>query len=742
VAKTNISTTARQVELFIRQLDSLSTLPEVATAFLTTVAGKKLDRSAIIGIIEADAALTARVFALAYDESVSFTNDKPSVKEAVAKLPVDLVRELILSLRIFHPSNCPSTEADNSLPIKELALHSIAVACAAKDIARIALDPQDRSIAFSAALLHDIGKLAIAELMPKSFEKIAADALELNLSYQAAEQKNLGIDHTIIGKRLAEKWHLPKDLVMAIWLHHSDTEAISGNLTAGKIAQVVALADTIANESGIGFSGNCDNQPATPEILQSLNITSKQVEMIKHNLAKEVQIKSNILGMTNPGGQTAYSQLLRETAQKLAADYKTLATGNRALATATAHMELICEFLLDVKPEMDALEISEIFAAAWKKHYQTGPVCIYTLNDDDQSTLEMVTLDDLNETKTILVNVPAGSEAIPAAIQKKFAVLKASETSKWIFDQLDFEMCKSSTVIVPLLVRQRAVGAIVFEHRSPADPADQIESLCTAATIAAGVIAMTGISDDHSRLAEKFADLLGLLKTTREKLAEAHTLAGVAEMAAGASHELNNPLAVISGRTQLLIDIETDENKKQMLKQIHGRADEVSQIVEELMAFARPTAPNPVTISVEEIIGSAVRQTEEEYNLRKLKLTLESPADSPNINADVAQMATAIKNIISNSLDSYPAGNGPITITIDTPKEEGFVTVRIIDTGCGMNTQTLAKATQPFFSAKPAGRKRGMGLAHARRLLDLNNAELHLQSKPEQGTTVTIKIKL
>jgi signal transduction histidine kinase len=391
---------------------------------------------------------------------------------------------------------------------------------------------------------------------------------------------------------------------------------------------------------------------------------------------------------------------------------------------------------------MDALEISEIFAAAWKKHYQTGPVCIYTFDAEDQSTLEMVTLDDLNETKTILVNVPAGSEAIPAAIQKKFAVLKASETSQWIFDQLDFEMCKSSTVIVPLLVRQRAVGAIVFEHRSPSDPADQIESLCTAATIAAGVIAMTGISDDHSRLAEKFADLLGLLKTTREKLAEAHTLAGVAEMAAGASHELNNPLAVISGRTQLLIDIETDENKKQMLKQIHGRADEVSEIVEELMAFARPTAPNPVTISVEEIIGSAVRQTEEEYNLRKLKLTLESPADSPNINADVAQMATAIKNIISNSLDSYPAGNGLITITIDTPKEEGFVTVRIIDTGCGMNTQTLAKATQPFFSAKPAGRKRGMGLAHARRLLDLNNAELHLQSKPEQGTTVTIKIKL
>lgn len=741
MAKTNISTTARQVELFIRHLDSLSTLPEVATGFLTAVAGNKLDRSAIIEIIKADPALTARVFSLAYDESVFFDSGKPSVKEAIAKLPADLIRELILSQKIFESTGCPSTQADKPLPVKQLAIHSLAVACAAKEIAEIALPLEDRSIAYAAALLHDIGKLAIAELMPKSFDKIAADARDTNMSYQAAEQKHLGIDHTIIGKRLAEKWHLPQEVVMAVWLHHSDTEAISDSMAAGKITQVVALADIIANQSGIGYSGSCNETPVMPDIIESLNMTSEQVETIKRKLAKEVEVKSNLLGLANIGGQAAYSQILRKIAEKLAVEYRTLAGGNRELATATAHMELISEFLLAVKPEMDAIEVAEIFAASWQKHYQTGPVCVFTQDDPNQSILEMVTLDNSSEPKTILVNVPAGIHAIPAAIQKKFDILKASETSKWIFGEIGFDMYESSTMIIPLLVRQRAIGALVFEHRSPSDPKDQIESLCTAATIAAGVIAMTGVSDDQARLAEQFADLLGQLKITREKLAEAKTLAGVAEMAAGASHELNNPLAVISGRTQLLMDIETDENKKQMLKQIHARADEVSQIVEDMMSFAMPTAPNPVNISVEEIIGSAIRQTEQEHNIRKMELTLSSAADMPVVNVDVDQVATAIKKILSNSLDSYAGGNGPIMITIDTPKEEGFVTVRISDSGCGMNAETLTKAVQPFFSAKPAGRKRGMGLAHARRLLELNNAQMHLQSKPEDGTTVTIKIK-
>ena len=110
MAKTNNSTTARQVELIIRQLNSLSTLPEVATTFLTTVAGKKLDKTAITAIIEADPALTAKLFTIAHQESITFDGDKPSVQQAVNKLDPELIREMILSLRMLL--NVGSTQSE------------------------------------------------------------------------------------------------------------------------------------------------------------------------------------------------------------------------------------------------------------------------------------------------------------------------------------------------------------------------------------------------------------------------------------------------------------------------------------------------------------------------------------------------------------------------------------------------------------------------------------------------------
>jgi len=64
--------------------------------------------------------------------------------------------------------------------------------------------------------------------------------------------------------------------------------------------------------------------------------------------------------------------------------------------------------------------------------------------------------------------------------------------------------------------------------------------------------------------------------------------------------------------------------------------------------------------------------------------------------------------------------------------------LQVSDFGCGMDREIVQKATQPFFSAKPAGRKRGMGLAYAQRLIQLNGGSLNITSKPGVGTTVTI----
>ena len=95
-------------------------------------------------------------------------------------------------------------------------------------------------------------------------------------------------------------------------------------------------------------------------------------------------------------------------------------------------------------------------------------------------------------------------------------------------------------------------------------------------------------------------------------------------------------------------------------------------------------------------------------------------------------------NIFCNSVESYEAQIGSIEVTAEGDENGNILKLQISDHGCGMDAETLRKATQPFFSAAPAGRKRGMGLAYAERLIQLNGGRLELASEPGRGTTVTI----
>ena len=125
-------------------------------------------------------------------------------------------------------------------------------------------------------------------------------------------------------------------------------------------------------------------------------------------------------------------------------------------------------------------------------------------------------------------------------------------------------------------------------------------------------------------------------------------------------------------------------------------------------------------------------------NAEQLDIQIDVAEDVKNVFVDSAQIVSAIANVFFNSLESYTSGLGSIKVTAGPDESSDFVKLQISDFGCGMDTQTLQKATQPFFSAKPAGRKRGMGLAHATRLIELNNGSLHIASQPGSGTTVTI----
>jgi putative nucleotidyltransferase with HDIG domain len=735
------SAVARQVELVIRKLDSLSTLPQVAACFLSTLAAERLDRNAIAEIIESDAALTARILSLAHQHGATFTDGKPSIAEAVAKLPEQMIRDAVLSVGVFQAFDANyDPDSKRVLPRKQLALHALATACCAASIAEIALDPGRSQSAFSAGLLHDIGKLAIDEVMPKSFEKIIEEAKAQNASMCRIERKHLSLDHTVVGKRLAEKWQLPAEIVYAIWLHHSDTEAIAADMPAGRLVHIVRLADIIARQCNIGMSGSFDTPDSISPLLDALSLSQEQIDKIRDGLFAEVSRRSEVLGLEAPAAAATYSELISKTAATLAHQNSVLSTTNRKLLADTAQMNFINEFLPGVTSNLSAIDIAAKFAAAWQRHYQTGPLCLYLQTASNEDLLELVTIDKNGGVNTQLINAPKDRPPVPQQLNDKFAIINVGDQADWLFEQIDLDIDLSRAKLTPLPAGGGAIGAIIFEQRLPVDAAESQSLFEPCAAAAATVLNMASAANSQSRLAEQFARLMGKLKDMRDELTAAKLLDGLAEMAAGAAHELNNPLAVISGRAQMLYEAETDADKKKMLNQLQQRTEEISQIVTDLMNFARPSPPQPETTELRKLLDSAVKKTAKAAKIKKMEVEFDSIDEMGEVYVDPEQIITALTNILSNALESYDEGFGTVRISGKCPQTEDFAAFEIADNGCGMDAATVAKAGQPFFSARPAGRKRGMGLAHAQRLTQVNNGSICLISQLSQGTTVTINL--
>jgi len=250
---------------------------------------------------------------------------------------------------------------------------------------------------------------------------------------------------------------------------------------------------------------------------------------------------------------------------------------------------------------------------------------------------------------------------------------------------------------------------------------------------------------------ERFAKIINLIVQEKYSMQERiepteekdeslfdYSITALAELAAGAAHELNNPLAVIAGRAQLLAESEQNQGKKQILQQIQENANEASEIIEDLMSFAEPPPPRPSRTSITQIIEEALQLASRKAKTEKINSEIEIAENVTSLFIDSAQIVSAIANIMCNAIESYGQIGGPVKIGVQLAESEDFVKMSIEDKGCGMSSEILKKATQPFFSAKPAGRKRGMGLAYAARLIQLNKGSLSIASEPGKGTTVSI----
>jgi len=744
------ATASRKVELAIGELGLLSVPPCVAVQYLSKLLQGQFSPASVAEIVECEPALAAGVLSLAQRLAAGPAGQRHAIRLVLDRLDADAVRDLLLKTKVSAGFEIEFSQEQPALPSrKDLILHSLAVACCARRIAEASESGIEPNLAYSAGLLHDLGKLALQDIMPKSLAAITKEAEATKAGLHTVEQKHLGTSHALLGKQLAQRWRLPEPIKLAIWLHHSDAAAFARTVPEAALAALVKAADSIAKQANIGLSGSFDEPESLQSLAESLGVRADILQQIRDELPQDVKRKSACLGLETPQATAKYCDLIQTIAAQLSERHTKVSSEGRSLQTASGYLGFAREFLQGVCPNVAAVDIAEDFAKRWQRFFQTGAVCLYLTAGSHDGVVDAAIVEALGHSHKTVVRPPKDDSLLPKPIAGRFMLLEAQDHVDWLLQQVEVDFNTGQARLVPLLSDGQVVGVMAFEVNYPDDVTLFAERFEMAASMAGTVLGLALTKEDQEHWAERFAQVDGVrgvpVRAYETRPYGVHADAPVdgavealAEMAAGVAHELNNPLSVIAGRAQLLAQAESDGQKRHVLDVIHENAREASGVVDDLMSYAQPATPRLAITAISQIIEEAIQLAGQKTGAEHVNAQVHISPEVKDVLVDSAQVVVAVANVIANSIESYADPMGPVKITAEP--QDGGLRLQVNDLGCGMDEATVRKAASPFFSGKPAGRKRGMGLAYASRLIRLNRGILKIESRQDRGTTVTITL--
>jgi putative nucleotidyltransferase with HDIG domain len=228
-------------EQVVGRLNQLPSLPSAVSELLSSFGNEDVDVDHIAAQIARDQGLTARVLRVANSSFYGLQSKVGTINEAVVVLGFRAVRSMVLAVGMsgaFRGDQCPGFDARSYLR------HGVGVALAARSLAN--LTGQNRELAFTAGLLHDIGQLVLASNFSQQYARVLAFRKENDCLIQNAEREVLGLDHADVGGLLSEAWRFPDSLHEAVVGHHSPAAA-----KADSLADLVHVADVTAHAMGL-----------------------------------------------------------------------------------------------------------------------------------------------------------------------------------------------------------------------------------------------------------------------------------------------------------------------------------------------------------------------------------------------------------------------------------------------------------------------------------------------------------
>ncbi len=250
------------------------------------------------------------------------------------------------------------------------------------------------------------------------------------------------------------------------------------------------------------------------------------------------------------------------------------------------------------------------------------------------------------------------------------------------------------------------------------------------------------LAASFNEMSRKMAEDIERLRALNEHLVRAEKLAAAGALAAGVAHEVNNPLASISSLIQILqsrpLDPDREAETREMLRLISTQIERISQVLRDMLDFARQRPPARAPLDLARVVESSLRLAAFDKGFKRLKVTTDFGGRVPTVSADPDQLQQVFLNLMLNARDAMPEG-GELRVALSFDEEAREVSVEFEDNGHGIPEDVLPHVFDPFFTTKRAGA--GLGLAVCYGIVTAHGGRVSVESGGGlPGTTVRVAL--
>jgi signal transduction histidine kinase len=224
---------------------------------------------------------------------------------------------------------------------------------------------------------------------------------------------------------------------------------------------------------------------------------------------------------------------------------------------------------------------------------------------------------------------------------------------------------------------------------------------------------------------------------------ERHKIDALAEFAAGVGHELNNPLAIISGRAQQLLSRAADDDSRRSLAVIMAQVRRAYEMIADIRLFARPPVPQPQTFDVLPFLTEIANAQTQRCSENGITFELKAESlDNVQMVSDPTQIRVIIDALCKNSMEAMRDGRICLKCEQTTRNDEQFITFKVSDNGNGIPKKIRQLIFCPYFSGRDAGRGLGFGLSKAWRITQQLGGKITVKSNAKSGTAFCVELPM